>query len=320
MEQPLGPHSACLLGSFNMTKYVSTGPNGPFFDFQLFVRDIPIVIRAMDIVNDISVFPLEQQRIEAQNKRRLGIGVTGMANAIEFLGHPYASSMYISLQNTILEALKEVAYQASAYLAKEKGPFPAYNRVDYLYGPFVSSLSPLTRNLISEYGIRNSHLISIAPTGTISLCADNISSGIEPVFSHTYNRTIQTFDGPIVEEVKDYAFSKWGVVGKTANECSVQDHVAVLANAQKHSDSAVSKTCNVGERVTFEEFKDVYMDAYKKGCKGITTFRASGKRYGILNESPKVEAPGLNNDGEKDVVSGAEACYIDPTTGKKSCE
>ena len=154
-----------------------------------------------------------------------------------------------------------------------------------------------------------SHLTSIAPTGTISLTADNVSSGIEPPFSLYYDRTIQGFDGAQVERVEDYAYTK-GFQVYTANEITAREHLNVLALAQKFVDSAVSKTCNVGDQVTYDEFKTLYYDAWKAGCKGITTFRAAGKRYGILNEA--------TNDNATE--GNAEACYFDPETGQKSCE
>ena len=276
----------------------------------------------MDNVVDRTPYPLEQQAFHAKAKRRMGLGVTGAANAIEYLGHPYASEGYIEIQDRILNMLKNEAYKASALLAKEKGAFPFFDREKYLQGNFIKTLEFDTLDLISKYGIRNSHLTSIAPTGTISLCADNVSGGIEPTFAHSYDRTIQTFDGPIVEEVKDYAYNKWGFKGKKTSECSILDHVRVLANAQKHMDSACSKTCNVGDDVTFEEFKNVYIDAFRRGCKGITTFRAAGKRYGILNEKPKEEErkPEANQIDKEIETSGAQACYFDPLTGKKQCE
>jgi ribonucleoside-diphosphate reductase alpha chain len=165
-----------------------------------------------------------------------------------------------------------------------------------------------TRALIREHGLRNSHLTSIAPTGTISLTADNVSSGIEPVFSHEYERTIQMETGEVKTIVQDYAVREWGVRGKTADECTVKEHLGVLVEASKWVDSAVSKTLNVGEDVTWQEFQDIYMEAWESGCKGCTTFRAAGKRYGVLN----VVVPEDKDEGG--------ACYIDPTTGKKTCE
>ena len=168
------------------------------------------------------------------------------------------------------------------------------------------ALSPHVREKIELNGIRNSHLLSIAPTGTISITADNVSSGIEPPYSLQMDRTVQSFDGPQVVRVEDYAY-KQGVKGRTANEISAQEHVSVLALASKYIDSAVSKTCNVGDDVSYEDFKDLYLTAWKSGCKGITTFRAAGKRFGILNEV-------------KDEEPKAEACYIDPNTGLRECE
>ena len=148
--------------------------------------------------------------------------------------------------------------------------------------------------------------MSIAPTGTISLSADNVSSGIEPVFSHYYDRTIQTFDGPIVERVEDYAYRVAGVKGKTSSQCTAQEHLLVLNTAQKYIDSSCSKTINIDPKTNWEDFKQIYMTAYEEGAKGCTTFNPDGKRFGILNE--------VKED------NGAEACYIDPNTGTKTCE
>ena len=191
-------------------------------------------------------------------------------------------------------------------MAGEKGPFPLFDFDEYLEAPFVQTLPVWVLEKISENGIRNSHLTSIAPTGTISLVADNVSSGIEPPFMLYYDRSITQFDGTQVERVEDYAYSL-GVSGRTANEITAQEHLMVLALAAKYVDSAVSKTCNVGDDVTYDEFKDLYLNAWKLGCKGITTFRAAGKRYGVLNAPKEEEA-------------NAEACYFDPETGQKSCE
>jgi len=175
---------------------------------------------------------------------------------------------------------------------------------------------------IREHGIRNSHLTSIAPTGTISLVADNVSGGIEPVFSHYYDRTIQTFEGPKVERVEDYAYAH-GVEGKTANDISVQDHLAVLLLAQHYVDSACSKTCNVGDDVSYEDFKKVYVDAWKGGAKGCTTFRLSGKRFGILNtiEETVEEKETVSSETQEvaEEEGTVEACFIDPLTGQKEC-
>jgi ribonucleoside-diphosphate reductase alpha chain len=325
-EQPLPPYGACLLGSFNLTKYVKTGlqfsEQGPddevMFDMTQFKTDIKEIVRAMDNVIDRTIYPLKEQEDEAKNKRRMGLGITGLANAGEMLGHEYASVDFLTWMATIFKTLRDETYRASAELAKEKGTFPLYNE-EYLKGNFYNTLSEDVKQLIKENGIRNSHLTSIAPTGTISLCANNVSGGIEPVFSHYYDRTIQTFEGPKVERVEDYAYSK-GIKGKTANETTVQEHLKVLLLAQEYIDSACSKTCNVGDDVTYDEFKQVYVDAWKGGAKGCTTFRLSGKRYGIFNETVEEEKAIPSEATEMVEEEGTvQACFFDPITGQKEC-
>lgn len=317
-EQPLPPYGACLLGSFNLVKYVGEKEGVRYFDFARFREDIPHVVRAMDNIIDIGVYPLDAQEEEGKNKRRMGLGVTGLANAIEYLGYPYASEKFLEVTEQVLGMLRDEAYRASVELAKEKGAFPLFDKEKYLQGKFIQTLPDDIREGIAKYGIRNSHLTSIAPTGTISLSADNISSGIEPVFTYTYTRTIQTFEGPIYEEVSDYAYREWGVKGRRAGEIDVEDHVKVLVAAQKYVDSACSKTCNVGDDVTWERFKDVYMKAYEGGAKGCTTFRAAGKRYGILNETPKEPEEPKEKEYVDDEDS-VQACFIDPVTGQPQC-
>jgi len=307
-EQPLPPNGACLLGSFNLTKYVSLDTNEEFyFDMEKFVADIPVVVRSMDNIVDRALYPLSEQYGEAVSKRRMGLGVTGVANALEALGYTYGSPEFCEFLEFLLSRFTNEVYRSSALLAAEKGPFPLYNKEQYLSGIFVNDvLSDEVLHLIRQHGIRNSHLTSIAPTGTISLVADNISSGIEPVFSYGFDRTIQTYEGPRVERVDDYGVRVFGVRGKTADQCTVDEHLDVLLVASRYMDSAVSKTCNVGDLVSFDEFKDVYWKAWKGGAKGCTTFRAAGKRSGILVAAPE--------EGE-----GA-ACFYDPETGKKTCE
>lgn len=300
-EQPLPPYGACLLGSFNLPKYVLDAK----FDMGLFISDIYTVVRAMDNVVDRTIYPLEAQANEARNKRRMGLGVTGLANAAEMMGMPYASEQFMEWSELVLSTLRDHCYSASSDLAKEKGSFPLYDEYNYTQGKFFATLSDWVQEKIKLNGIRNSHLTSIAPTGTISLTADNVSSGIEPPFSLFYDRTIQKFDGHDVERIEDYAYSQ-GITSRTANEISAEEHLKVLALASKYVDSAVSKTCNVGDGVNYQDFKELYTNAWKMGCKGITTFRASGKRYGILNEVKEEEPK-------------AEACFIDPTTGQKEC-
>ena len=324
-EQPLPPNGACLLGSFNLVKYVKhngiQSGDKATFDYEKLKADIPHVVRAMDNVVDRAVYPLPAQEKEAKDKRRMGLGVTGVANAIEALSFPYGSPEFMDTMEEIMRTIRDGCYRASIELAKEKGPFPLYSH-KFLDSGFAETLPGDIRNDIGEYGIRNSHLLSVAPTGTISLSADNVSSGIEPVFSHYYDRTIQTFDGPRVERVEDYGVREFGVKGMAADALSVFDHVRVLNLASKYVDSACSKTCNVGDDVTWEQFKDVYMQAYDGGSSGCTTFRASGKRFGILNASTSEDAAietVVEPDAFVDEKEGG-ACYHDPATGLRTCE
>ena len=325
-EQPLPPNGACLLGSFNLTKYIRQDPYTDEFslDIMQLSRDIPAVVRAMDNVVDRAVYPMPAQEKEAKDKRRMGLGVTGVANALETLGLRYGSEEFLDKLGEVMGVIRDQCYLASVVLAAEKGSFPLYDNVKYLESNFVKTLPDHIQAAIGMHGIRNSHLLSVAPTGTISLSADNVSSGIEPVFDHWYERTIQTFDGPMKERVEDYAYRVHGVKGEKANDLSVFDHVAVLNVASYYVDSACSKTCNVGADVTWEQFKDVYMQAYDGGASGCTTFRASGKRYGILNASTSEDTaePKVEEDTGTDIggAEGAEACYYDPQTGQRTCE
>lgn len=309
-EQPLPPYGACLLGSFNLVKYIEEyQPKHYRFDWEAFKADIPVVVRAQDNVIDRTVYPLPQQEQEAKNKRRIGLGYTGLANAGEVLGYTYGSPEFLKFHEKVAKTLANEAYRASAMLAKEKGAFPLFDKEKYLEGKFIKRLDKDVQELIAENGIRNSHLTSIAPTGTISLGADNVSSGCEPVFSYHYDRTIITDDGgQKVERISDYGYRVWGVEGKRTDDCTVDEHLGVLIVASKWVDSAVSKTLNVGDNVSWEEFKGIYMKAWKAGCKGATTFRKAGKRYGILNVVKEED------------IKGGEACYYDVATGKKTCE
>jgi len=308
-EVPLQPNGACLLGSFNLTKYLAGGEQGvPYqFDYEGLKKDIPSVVKMIDSVIDTTTYPLESQKVEATTKRRMGLGITGLANTAEILGTPYGSPEMIDFTKSVLEVIRDEAYRASISLAKERGPFEAFDRDQYLAGNFVQTLPEDIKKGIWEHGIRNSHLTSIAPTGTISLTADNISSGLEPVFSLQTQRIVNMPSGPQNVLLKDYAYNYYGVKGKTSEEVTTQEHVEVLKATVPFIDSAVSKTCNIGSEVSWEEFKGVYLQAYEAGAKGITTFRPAGKRFGILTASPEESSEGA-------------ACFIDPETGSKTCE
>lgn len=316
-EQPLPPYGACLLGSFNLVKYIYKDGAGRFaFDWDQYREDIPQVVRAMDNVVDRAIYPLPQQKQEAKDKRRMGLGITGLANAAEALGHEYGSPAFLAFEAEVLDTLRDESYLASAHIAKVKGSFPKFDKDKYLQGQFIKTLREDVRDAIAKYGIRNSHLTSIAPTGTISLCADNVSSGIEPVFAYSFDRTVIEFSGPRVETVEDYGARVFGVRGKTCSRVTVQEHVAALTVAAQRVDSAVSKTCNVPSDISWEDFKNVYVSAWEGGAKGCTTFRLGGKRSGILvakddGGEPEADAP---------AEEPASQCRIDPATGRRECE
>ncbi len=334
-EQPLPPHGACLLGSFNLTKYIRENINGEDlqyrFDWHQFKSDIPVIVRAMDNVIDETIYPLPEQEAEAKSKRRMGLGVTGLANTLEVLGVPYASPDFMDIAEEMFSVLRNEAYKASIALAEEKGAFPLYDAEEFLESGFIhewvmNAMPDSIYQGILTHGVRNSHLISYAPTGTISITADNVSGSIEPVFGHEFDRTVIKEHGPEVETVKDWAWNFHGVKGTTAGELSTDQHLSVLALAQKYCDSAVSKTINVGDDVSWEEFKEIYVKAWKAGCKGCTTFRAAGKRYGILNIKEETQDEEATADPAQleleleDVDDAGAACYYDPQTGKKTCE
>lgn len=316
-EQPLPPFGACLLGSFNLVKYLVKGLTGQWaFDFEQLALDVAPVVRAMDNVVDRARYPLPQQEQEAKSKRRMGLGFTGLANAGEALGLPYGSEGFLAFEEQVLQILRDETYLASALLASEKGAFPLYDD-RYLQGPFIQTLPAHVQDAIREHGIRNSHLTSIAPTGTISLSADNVSSGLEPVFSYGFDRTVIGVKGTTVEKVEDYGVKFLGIKGKRCADVTVAEHVKVLALAQKYVDSAVSKTCNVDGSVSWEDFKKVYDDAWAAGCKGITTFRVDGKRGAVLVATDdKEEAPAETVQVEET----ESACTFDPASGRRSCE
>ena len=331
-EQPLPEYGACLLGSFNLTRYVKLGNkytedtykapgiNTEWqFDWNQLEHDIPWVVRAMDNVIDETTYPLPEQELEAKSKRRMGLGVTGLGNVLGVLDIPYGSEEAKEWTGRLLKFIANRTYMSSASLAGEKGPFPLFDKEKYLQSKFIRKLDPEVQEVIGSLGIRNSHLTSIAPTGTISLTANNVSSGLEPVFSYSYDRTIQTVDGPRVEKVEDYAYREWGIKCKTADQTTVEEHVGMLTAAQEWIDSACSKTCNVGDSVGWEDFKNVYMQAYEGGAKGCTTFRASGKRFGILNASASEDVVEENSSSDETVVEGG-ACYIDVETGIRTCD
>ena len=318
-EQPLPPYGACLLGSINLPKLlVRNTLRGTWeFDWDRMSKAIPAIVRAMDSINDKSLYPLPQQEAEAKNKRRMGIGVTGLANALEALGYRYGSQGFVNFQAALMAHINESCYRASVELAKEKGAFPMFDAELYTQGKFIqSALSEETIYEIKQHGIRNSHLTSIAPTGTISMAADNVSSGVEPVFSYGFNREVIMPGSltPRTERVEDYGKRVLGVEGKIANDVSIDEHLAVLLTAQKYVDSSVSKTVNHGPEMPWEDFERLYWKAWEGGAKGCATFNSGGKRAALLTAEPPEEKPDVNQEVEE-----TQACFIDLLTGTKSC-
>ena len=302
-EQPLPPYGACLLGSINLARLVAD----PFtaqakLDLAELDRLVRLAVRMMDNTIDISGFPLPQQEEEARNKRRIGLGVTGLADALIMLGARYGSDRAVALTEDWMRALQRSAYLASTELAAEKGAFPLFDREKYLAGRHTATLDADVRAAIAQHGIRNALLTSIAPTGTISILADNVSSGLEPVFSFSYRRSVLLPDGSRRdEEVSDYAFRLFKRLrGESAaltdafvdaQTLPPEAHVRMQAAVQKYIDSSISKTINLPEDISFEAFKDVYLQAYAQGCKGCTTYRPNPVTGAVLSVAP-AEKPG----------------------------
>ncbi len=293
-EQPLPPYGACLLGSINLAKLVDR----PFteeaeLDEAELQRLARIAVRFLDDIIDVSRFPLEAQAAEAKAKRRIGLGVTGLADALILCRVRYGSPRSLSLIERWLKIVRDAAYAASAELAAEKGAFPLFDRDEYLARPNILALPEAIRASIAKHGVRNGLVTSIAPTGTISLFAGNVSSGIEPVFAQSYSRNVLLPDGSKQEEkVEAYAYRRYRqMFGDdaalpdyfvTAQELAPADHLAVQAAAQKYVDSSISKTINCPPGIGFDAFKDVYRLAYEEGCKGCTTFRPNAVTGAVL--------------------------------------
>jgi ribonucleoside-diphosphate reductase alpha chain len=293
-EQPLPPYGACLLGSLNLAAFVSDpfGPEARLDEAEL-LRIVPLAVRMMDNVTDVSRFPLPEQQAEAHAKRRIGLGVTGLADALAMCKLRYGTDAAVAATERWMRLIQDAAYGASVELAREKGPFPLFDRDKYLAGPTVQGLGEELRAGIAAHGIRNALLTSIAPTGTISLMADNVSSGLEPIFSYSYMRTVLMPDGTRrQEEVSDYAYRLYKRLNGDnaelpgyfvdAQRLSPSEHVVMQAAVQKYVDASISKTINCPEDIGFEAFKDIYAQAYALGCKGCTTYRPNDVTGSVL--------------------------------------
>jgi len=301
-EQMLPAYGACLLGSINLARLVRTPfEAGATIDEDELGRLTHTAVRLLDNVIDISRFPLEAQAAEAVSKRRLGLGVTGLANALAFCGQRYGDPAAADLTRRWLGVIKREAYRTSARLAAEKGVFPLYD-ASMLDRPNLASLDDETRELIRAHGLRNGCLTSIAPTGTTSILAGNVSSGIEPVFAYAYGRKVRQPDGTTREEpVEDYALTVWKALHGgappppelfvSAQSLTPADHLRMQAAAQTMVDSSISKTVNCPEDIVFDDFSGIYVEGYRLGCKGLTTYRPNAITGSVLSVAAPAAPP-----------------------------
>ena len=301
-EQPLPPNGCCNLGAVNLARMV-TDPFSQYakFDFCLLEQIATLGVRFLDNVIDITLYPLEEQAKEEYAKRRIGIGITGLANCLAQLGIRYGSKEAIEMTDHIMKTLTNATYLASAYLAAERGPFPLYSKELWgIESPVVGALDEATTAYTTRYGVRNGVLLTIAPTGTTSLYAGNISSGLEPVFQHKAQRDVRQIDNTFKPyTVYDYGSLLYMAVrGRphddglghsdfmvTHEELTVREHLRMQAACQRWIDSSVSKTINCPPDITFDEFKHIYEMAHELGCKGCTTYRYSEVRGSILSSA-----------------------------------
>ncbi|HLT99917.1 MAG TPA: adenosylcobalamin-dependent ribonucleoside-diphosphate reductase [Burkholderiaceae bacterium] len=295
-EQPLPDYGCCCLGSLNLTAYVRDAfSDAASFDYEEMRRATRLAVRMLDNVLTATKWPLEEQKREADAKRRLGLGFTGLGDTLIMLGLRYDSEEGREAAARFAREMRDAAYEASVELARERGAFPLFDADKYLASAFASRLPDALKDKIRQYGIRNSHLTSIAPTGTISLAfADNASNGIEPAFSWFYNRLKRMPDGSKKEyTVEDHAYRVYRAMGGdtqslpeafvSALEISAIDHMLMVAAVAPYVDAAISKTVNVPEDYPYEDFKDLYMEAWHRGLKGITTYRPNNILGAVLS-------------------------------------
>jgi len=304
-EQPLPPYGCCCLGSIDLTRFVRQ----PFgekasFDFERFGKVVEVSTRMLDNVLDVTAWPLDQQHDEAMAKRRIGLGFTGLGDALIMLRLRYDTDEARAMAARISESMRDSAYRASAELSRERGQFPLFNADLYLSGTsFAARLPDEIKALIRKQGIRNSHLLSIAPTGTISLAfADNASNGIEPPFSWVYTRKKRMPDGSMKEfPVEDHAWRQYKALGGnverlppyfvTALEISARSHEQMVAAVAPFVDTSISKTVNVPEDYRYEDFQDLYFHAWKSGLKGLATYRPNKVLGSVLSVDKPAEQP-----------------------------
>ncbi len=301
-EVPLPPYGACNLGSLNLTRFVSDPFSaGASLDLERLGACAATAVRFLDNVIDVSRYPFAAQREQALRTRRIGLGITGLGDALIMLGHHYDGEEGRKLAGEAMRTLCHSAYRTSIALAEEKSPFPDLRAEPHCEGAFVRSLPVDIVEGIARKGLRNSHLLAIAPTGTVSLLANNISSGVEPVFAARLTRRILGADGRYHEcEIADLAWDLWRETQGhesppeafvTAPELAPMAHLAMQATLQRHVDQAISKTINVAESCDFESFRDIYRNAFDLGLKGCTTFRPNPVTGAILSATTPREAP-----------------------------
>ena len=315
-EQPLPPYGACLLGSINLAKLVEHPfDKNAYLDVSQLEDLVFTAVRMMDNVIEVSQFPLEAQKLEAKNKRRIGLGVTGLADALLMVGLRYGSDEAVKKTEKWMKTIARSAYNASINLAEEKGAFPLFDPEKFIVSGKMIQMDEDVKQAAHKFGIRNALLTSIAPTGTISLYAGNVSSGIEPVFAYSYKRKVLQNDGSHVEEeVVDYAVQLWrDKFGNaplpdffvSAQNLTPADHVKMQAAAQKWVDSSISKTINCPEDISFDDFKEVYIQAYDTGCKGCTTYRPNEVTGSVLSAASE-EKSASDQEANGDIIYMSE--------------
>ncbi len=314
-EQPLPPYGSCLLGSVNLTRFIRQPfSKDAYLDEETLCEVVRTAVRLLDNAIDISRYPLEQQRAEAHAKRRIGLGITGLADALAMLGLRYGSEQAAETAKGWMACIERAAYETSIALAREKGPFPLFDAERYAACGHASRLPDELKRAIRQHGIRNALLTSIAPTGTISLLAGNVSSGIEPIFALEYMRRLRLPDGSAHEELlQDYAVRLWRQmfgnkplpedIFVTVNDLHWRDHLRMQAALQQHVDSAISKTINLPQDIRFEDFREVYRAAWKAGLKGCTTYRPNPVTGAVLQAVPPAEEHAPRQDAPAPAAS-----------------
>ncbi len=327
-EQPLPEYGACLLGSLNLARFIT----GPFaktarLDEDALAKSAAIAVRFLDNVIDLSKYPLSAQAHEATTKRRIGLGITGLADALAMCNQRYGSTDSAEMAANWMQIIERSAYRTSAELAREKGAFALYDPDEFLKAPGIVRLDKDTQKLIAKNGIRNALLTSIAPTGTISLLAGNVSSGIEPIFATQYNRKILQDDGSRREEkMQDYAVALYRKLFRgdeklpshfiTASQLTPKQHLRMQAALQPHVDSAISKTINCDVNIDFDKFADIYRQAFNMGLKGCTIYRPNAVTGSVLeateSQSPDLEIAASTDKDSSEIIYMKQPLERDP--------